>query len=160
MRRKFSHECSMVMDCVMAELRVWKSGWWWILLCSSWWSWCWLSSGFLLRSDGNCICLKSNYYKVKRFPNLRQYNTHCTYTHHCRMRDKCSMFSSPKFKNLIFNVVFNAELYCTIRILCFRRSIIDLLWPSRAQLGHSRSAMAQRLHKIMMVPLNKALKRL
>ena len=56
-------------------------------------------------------------------------------------------------------VVFNAELNGTIGILCFCRTIIDLLWPSKAVLGHSRSIMAwRRKHKIMMVPFNSALK--
>ena len=81
-------------------------------------------------------------------------------TKHCRMRDKSSMFSSaaPYLKTWFFYVVFNAELNGTIIILCFCRAIIDLQWPSRAQLGHSRSIIARRKHKIMMMPFNSALK--
>ena len=63
-----------------------------------------------------------------------------------------------RISTLIFYVVFNAEFDSSIRILCFRCAIIDLLWPSRAQLSHSRSIMVQRKHKILMVPLNLALK--
>ena len=51
---------------------------------------------------------------------------------HCEMKGKSSMLLSPEFKNMLFYVVFNAELNCTIRILCFCRAIIDLLWPSWA----------------------------
>ena len=56
-------------------------------------------------------------------------------TDHCRMRYKSSMFLSAVFKNWYFYVVFNAELNGTIRILCYRHTIIYLLWPSRAQPG-------------------------
>ena len=59
-------------------------------------------------------------------------------------------------KTWFFYVVVNAELNGTVRILCFHRAIIDLLWPSLALLCNSRSIMAQRKHKILMVPLNSA----
>ena len=49
-------------------------------------------------------------------------------------------------KTWFFYVVFNAELNCAIRFLCFRRTIIDLLWP----------IMARRKCKILMVPFNSA----
>ena len=66
----------------------------------------------------------------------------------------CTLYLKPWF----FYVFFNAELNGTIRILCFRHAIIDLLWHSRAQLGHSRSIMAWWRHKILTVPFNSALK--
>ena len=71
---------------------------------------------------------------------------------------KAQCFRPPNIKTWFFYVVFNAELYGTIRILCFHRSIIDLLWPSCTLLGHSRSIMLQRKHEILMVPFNSALK--
>ena len=65
---------------------------------------------------------------------------------------------SAVFKNLIFLFLFKAELNGTIRILCFHRTIIDLLWPSSTMLGYSRWIIAQRKHRILMVPFNSALK--
>ena len=62
----------------------------------------------------------------------------------CGMKDKSSMFLSPEFKNLIFYVVFDAELNGTIRILCFHHAIIDLLWPSHTDFkGHFESDFPQ-----------------
>ena len=55
-------------------------------------------------------------------------------------------------------IVFNSDLNGIIRILCFHRAIIDLLWPSSAQLGRSKSIMAKWKHKILMVTFNSALK--
>ena len=80
------------------------------------------------------------------------------YICHCEMKGKSSMLLSPEFKNMLFYVVFNAELNCTIRILCFHCAIIGLLCPSCALLGHSRSIMEQWKHKILTVPFNSALK--
>ena len=71
---------------------------------------------------------------------------------------KAQCFCPPYLKTWFFYVLFDAELNGTIRILCFHHAIFDLLWPSRAQLGHSRSIMAQRKHKILMVTFNSALK--
>ena len=71
-------------------------------------------------------------------------------------KDQC--FCPPYLKTWFFYVVFNAELNGTTRNLCFRRAIIDLLWHSRAQLGHSRSIMARRKRKILMVLLYSALR--
>ena len=64
---------------------------------------------------------------------------------------KFNVFCPRYLKTLFFYVVFNAELNGTIRILCFCRTNIDLLWPSR-------SNMLRRKHKILMVPFNSALK--
>ena len=67
-------------------------------------------------------------------------------------------FCPPYFKTWFFYVGFNVELNGTIRILRYHLTIIGLLWPRRAQLGHSRSILARRTHKILMVPFNSALK--
>ena len=67
--------------------------------------------------------------------------------YHCGIRDKSSMFLSVVSKNLIFYVVFNAELNGTIRSLGLHHTIIDLLWPSWALLGYSGSILRQK-HKI------------
>ena len=69
---------------------------------------------------------------------------------------KAQCFHPPYLKTWFFYVVFNAELNGTVRILCFCRAIIDLLWPSRAQLGHSRSIWQK--HKILIVSFYSALK--
>ena len=71
---------------------------------------------------------------------------------------KAQCFCLPYLKTWFFYLVFNAELNGTIKILCFRCTIIDLLWPGRAQLGNSRSIMVLRKHKILMVAFNSALK--
>ena len=89
--------------------------------------------------------------------NLQLY-FECFYTYTVGWGTKAQCFCPPYLKTWFFYVVFNAELNGTIRILCFRCAIIDLLWHSRAHLGHSRSIMTQRKRKIMMVPFNSALK--
>ena len=48
---------------------------------------------------------------------------------------KAQCFCLPYLKTWFFYIVFNAELNGTIRILCLRHAIIDLLWPSRATVG-------------------------
>ena len=57
---------------------------------------------------------------------------------------KAQCFCPPYLKTWFFYVVFNAELNGTIRILCFHHDIIDLMWPSKAQLCHSLSIMVWR----------------
>ena len=71
---------------------------------------------------------------------------------------KAQCFCPLYLKTWFFYVVFNAELNGTIRILCFCHAIIDLLWPSWALLIHRWSIMVWRKRKILMVPINSALK--
>ena len=104
----------------------------------------------------NSLAHNSTWFTVDQICRLQDWVT----------RDWCTVgwgtmaqcFCLPYLKTWFFCVVFNAELNGAIRILCFCRAIIDLLWTSRAQLGHSRSIMAWRKHKMLMVPLKPALK--